>query len=276
MEEKRKVTITYQDIANLESKFTTGAIGGITSNKLIFMNFFIDKVSIPKVVVQEVNEDLSLGEEINSSPSEGIIREIHTSLQFSVEHAKSFIEWINKRIEEINTFEENKINYKMIIDQVAKPSLSYALEKDCKVEGTIRLKDIYNLDPNYFGFTKFMKDLNKINTKLKLEGIRFSLTCPDLVPEFQKLEGKILRFLNFIEPNKMSITLTREKSIYMILYKDSYKILIETYIENDNDEIEGLVTIYENNKIALDKYGKHDFLFKEVTNLVKTPYGLQI
>jgi len=111
MEEKRKVTITYKDIANLESKFTTGAIGGITSNKLIFMNFFIDKVSIPKFVVQEINDDFTLGQEVDRSKDDKIlIREIHTSLQFNVEHAKAFVDWINDKIEEIKKFEE--LNFK--------------------------------------------------------------------------------------------------------------------------------------------------------------------
>lgn len=108
MEEKRKVKITYKDINDLEIKYATGAVGGITSSKLISMNFFLDTVHMSKVVMQEVNEDLSLGEEIHENPKDtlSIIREIHTSIQFNVDNAKAFVDWINKRIEEIKQYDE--------------------------------------------------------------------------------------------------------------------------------------------------------------------------
>ena len=97
-EQLDKITIHYIKVPDLRTSIATGATGGITANRLINMDFFVERVPIPQSLTHEVNDGKLLQPPLNVYGKEGIVREVHTSLVFSVEAAKEFVKWIERTV----------------------------------------------------------------------------------------------------------------------------------------------------------------------------------
>ncbi len=82
----------------------SGAFGGVTSNGLINMNMYTDRVVIPNTITLEVDEkDGQHLREIGRESKNGIVREVQFGMLIDVNVAKSLVEWINEQIKIIES-----------------------------------------------------------------------------------------------------------------------------------------------------------------------------
>ena len=99
-----ELVLNYIKADNFHSVLSTGVIGGITINSLIDLNFFTDRVTIPKSVTLEVDEN-GQQKEISRDTKTGVIREVQFGVLMDVNTAKTLVEWLNNNIKliEANT-----------------------------------------------------------------------------------------------------------------------------------------------------------------------------
>lgn len=84
---------------------STGIYGGLGSNGLINANFYVDRTIIPHSEEVEVDENgKRIGEPLREKDGDSV-REVQFGTLFDINTAKSFVKWLNERIEE----HENKI-----------------------------------------------------------------------------------------------------------------------------------------------------------------------
>ena len=78
-----------------------GVFGGVTPRQAIHMAFFNERNAIPKQTVFSVNEDGTLGPEIREERvvRDAIVREVEVDVVMDLNTAKSFLEWLRKKIE---------------------------------------------------------------------------------------------------------------------------------------------------------------------------------
>ena len=80
-----------------------GVIGGPTPRLSIHMDFWSERFPIPQQTVHEVNPDGGLGEELKEERQsrKAIVREVEIGVVMDLDTAKSFREWLNDKITEI-------------------------------------------------------------------------------------------------------------------------------------------------------------------------------
>jgi hypothetical protein len=102
--------------------------------------------------------------------------------------------------------------------------------------------------------------LKIVNEVLNREQQSFISSNPLLVDDLKRLNIKILDFFKDINAQNIEIKITKDKSIFIVIKKEFFEVFMELFIENDNNDIEGIVKIFHNNIIHTRKYGKHDYL----------------
>jgi hypothetical protein len=102
--------ITFHQIKSNEYKtvYASGAIGGITVNSLININFFSERPPIPNELTYEINDKGQLGKEIGRISKKGIVRDIQVGVFMDISGAKSLIEWLNEQIIKVEKLNKNK------------------------------------------------------------------------------------------------------------------------------------------------------------------------
>lgn len=96
-----KIVYNYIKTNSFQTRFVTGAIGGISTNGLINMDLFIDRVTIPQKVTHNI--EISTGKispnVVDEVKKDGVVREVHTGLIFDIMTAKSIITWMQDKIQ---------------------------------------------------------------------------------------------------------------------------------------------------------------------------------
>lgn len=105
--------------------------------------------------------------------------------------------------------------------------------------------------------------------KLKLieNGKAFIEKNPFLTSNIEDLNAKIFEFLEKLNPETISTTITHDQSVYLIIHKGIHEIYIEAYIGED-DGIEAIVGIYADKETVISNFGTHDFVFKIVIDFM--------
>lgn len=81
-----------------------GAIGGLSpTGTHIAMSVYTERHAIPRVVVQELSDDGTLGAEIleKRESKDGVVREVQATLHMDLAQAKAVQEWLTKQIEQM-------------------------------------------------------------------------------------------------------------------------------------------------------------------------------
>ena len=104
------IVFNYIKTNSFETKFATGAYGGVNVTGHIHMDFYIDRTVIPQKTTNKLDENNVVVEPpLEIVTKAGIVREVHTSLLFDVNTAKEFVTWLNKNIQVIEDH-NNKLN----------------------------------------------------------------------------------------------------------------------------------------------------------------------
>ena len=83
-----------------------GAIGGVTPSGMIHVALYNERLAIPKSVVHQKGGALGLGPMISSECRNGFVRELEVDLFITVAMAKSLIEWLEERVQEVQVRRE--------------------------------------------------------------------------------------------------------------------------------------------------------------------------
>lgn len=116
------------------------------------------------------------------------------------------------------------------------------------------------------------KILKKVGEVLDREQQILISYKPFLIYDLKRLNIKILDFCKDINAQNIDIKITKDESIFIIIKKEFFEVFMDLFIENDNDEIEGIVKIYNNNIIHTRKYGKHDYLLYTAKYILTDEY----
>ena len=84
-----------------------GAFGGVTPRGGLYVEFYIERLATPKLIVQELNSDGTLGEMVSSDGKKGIIREIECGIALDLGGAKALNEWLSNKITELESLLES-------------------------------------------------------------------------------------------------------------------------------------------------------------------------
>ncbi len=102
------IKFNYIKSPDFRSVLTTGVIGGITPNALIDINFFVDRVVIPKSITYGVSDvGQVLGEEVREG-KDGVVREVQVGTIMDVNTAKNLVLWLQNKIEIIENLKPTK------------------------------------------------------------------------------------------------------------------------------------------------------------------------
>ena len=101
-DEKSYVDTHYIKNSQFQTFFSTGIFGGVTPNRFIDLNFYVDRGPIPKKITFEVDsESGNVTGELERDSKEGIIREVHCGVLIDVGLAKNMIEWLDEKIKQV-------------------------------------------------------------------------------------------------------------------------------------------------------------------------------
>lgn len=80
--------------------YMSGAIGGLTPELNVQMTIYNERLPLPRVVVNQVKEDGTLGDEISElrEGKKGVVREMEGTLVMSLETATRVHAWLGKQI----------------------------------------------------------------------------------------------------------------------------------------------------------------------------------
>ena len=110
MTEKQKIPFHYIKSNFFRVIHADGAVGGVTPSGDIFFSLWSQRNPIPKLVVHELGEEGTLGEELLSEREtrQGLVREVEIGVGMSPETARGLVEWLTKKLELIQKVEDTQ------------------------------------------------------------------------------------------------------------------------------------------------------------------------
>tara|TARA_R110001592_G_scaffold78374_1_gene235130 strand:- start:652 stop:993 length:342 start_codon:yes stop_codon:yes gene_type:complete len=107
MEEKSKESVIIHNLKNsgFRQIHVDGAQGGLTPSGKFNLNFYAERMVIPKGTEFEINENGTLGDQIRhvDGSKKGIVREFEFGIYMSLEACESLKNFLDKKIEEIRS-----------------------------------------------------------------------------------------------------------------------------------------------------------------------------
>lgn len=100
---KGKITFKYVYPEDLRDLYVNGLFGGVTPRKEIYAHLYSERHPIPKKVVHSVENNGTLGPEEEIEKGGDVVRFVQTSIIMDLQTAISFRDWLNGRIEYIET-----------------------------------------------------------------------------------------------------------------------------------------------------------------------------
>ena len=104
MADQRQIKFKYVFPENYNPVYCNGAYGGISTHGEIIANFFLERLPIPKHVVNNVNEDGTLSGIVETDPENidnTFIRYVTNGIILNEDNAKAIYEWLGEQIQEI-------------------------------------------------------------------------------------------------------------------------------------------------------------------------------
>lgn len=101
-DEDKGIKFKYKFPKEYNPKYANGAIGGISTNGEIIVNFYLERQGLPYSITNEIDSEGNVGMEIAREPKDydsSIIRYVDTGVVLSLNSAKKIHEWLGRHIE---------------------------------------------------------------------------------------------------------------------------------------------------------------------------------
>jgi hypothetical protein len=90
--------------------YATGAYGGITPTGMIHFCLYSERVAIPRIVRQKIDEDGRLSPEMEILETrEGLVREMEADVIMDLASARSLHEWLGEKINTLETAQTSRV-----------------------------------------------------------------------------------------------------------------------------------------------------------------------
>lgn len=101
----KSIKTHYIKTNNYRSYHADGVFGGLTPNRKIYMEFFIQRAVTPKIIEYKVTEVGDIGDEIKREGKKGIVREIEAGVIMDIDVAKVLRNWLDQKIKLLEELE---------------------------------------------------------------------------------------------------------------------------------------------------------------------------
>lgn len=104
----KSIPVHYIKTSNYRSYHADGVFGGLTPNKKIYMEFFLQRQVTPQMIEYKVTDKGELGEEVKREGKEGFVREIEAGIIMDLEVAKVVRDWLDDKIKMFDELSSGK------------------------------------------------------------------------------------------------------------------------------------------------------------------------
>ncbi len=91
--EQKKIKLIYKKSDDYKSSLCTGVFGGINSNGILEINFFLDRIQTPE------SQEISSIDEVEQLPTNEVLREIQCGLFLDINATTIIRDWLTTQIE---------------------------------------------------------------------------------------------------------------------------------------------------------------------------------
>lgn len=111
MSKKPELTFKYVYADDYNPVYANGAHGGITPRGELVMNFYLERMALPRSITHEINPNGTIGAEAAAEPADlknSLVRFIDTGVVLNCQSAKELHLWLGERIKEMEAMERAK------------------------------------------------------------------------------------------------------------------------------------------------------------------------
>jgi len=108
---KQELTFKYVFADDYNPVYVNGAHGGVSPRGELVMNFYLERMALPRSVTHEINSNGTIGNEIAAEPEElksSMVRYIDAGVVLNCQSAKELHLWLGERVKEMETLERAK------------------------------------------------------------------------------------------------------------------------------------------------------------------------
>ena len=91
--------------------YVNGAHGGISPRGELIMNFYLERMALPESISHEINQDGTIGGEIDVEPEDlknSLVRYIENGVVLNYQGARDLLLWLGERVKEMEALEQAK------------------------------------------------------------------------------------------------------------------------------------------------------------------------
>lgn len=106
MGDNRQIEFKYVFSEDYNPIYCNGAYGGVATQGEIIVNFYLERMPLPKSLTHEINPDGSLSGVVETDPSDlgsKVIRYVNSGIILNEASAKSIYEWLGRQICELES-----------------------------------------------------------------------------------------------------------------------------------------------------------------------------
>lgn len=119
--EQKKIKYKYKFKDDYNPHYVNGAHGGVTPYKEILVNFFLERLPLPKSQEYPINPDNTVGgNSISNDPpdlDQSVIRYVQSGIILNYERAKVIHEWLGKLIDQIKPEDPSSVERALTADK---------------------------------------------------------------------------------------------------------------------------------------------------------------
>lgn len=106
-----EIRFMYEYEEGYELRYVNGALGGVGPRGEIIANFFFEKPVLPKLVVNEVSPNGTIGGEVVEEPAairNTFVRSVTTGVILNYENARNLHAWLGDKIRELEFLQQGQ------------------------------------------------------------------------------------------------------------------------------------------------------------------------
>ena len=108
---KPELTFKYVFADDYNPVYVNGAHGGVSPRGELVMNFYLERMALPRSVTHEINPNGTIGNEVAAEPEElksSMVRYIDAGVVLNCQSAKELHLWLGERVKEMEALERTK------------------------------------------------------------------------------------------------------------------------------------------------------------------------
>jgi hypothetical protein len=108
---KPELTFKYVFADDYNPVYANGAHGGVSPRGELVMNFYLERMALPRSVTHEINPNGTIGSEVSAEPDDlksSMVRFIAAGVVLNCQSAKELHLWLGERVKEMEALEQAK------------------------------------------------------------------------------------------------------------------------------------------------------------------------